>query len=79
MIELYTGFTSSNVARLGYDPDTQEVFVTFKDKTGNETSTWSYSRVTRADFEAIKDAPSVGSAVNRTLVRSGLYSSRKIG
>jgi hypothetical protein len=74
----YEDFTSSNVNRIGYDPSTEECFVEFKDKSNNVTSTWAYSRVSADDFEAIRTAPSVGSAVNRNLVRSGLYSSRKV-
>ena len=77
-MESYSDFESSNVARLAFDPQTSEVFVTFKGKDGKTTSTWCYWPVSRADFDAIHHAPSVGSAVNRNLVRGGLYSSRKV-
>ena len=74
----YNDFDSSNVNRIGYDPSTEECFVEFKDKSNNVTSTWGYSRVSAADFAAIHEAPSVGSAVNKNLVRAGIYSSRKV-
>ena len=77
-MEHYTDFESSNVASLGYDPEKQEAHVTFKDKSGNQTATWAYWPVPRADFDAIHTAPSVGRAVNQSLVRGGIYSSRKI-
>ena len=78
MIQWHEDFQSSNVQRIGYDSENREVLVTFKDKAGNPTSTWGYSPVDRADFDAIHTAPSVGSAVNKGLVRSGAYSSRKV-
>ena len=77
-IEWHEDFSSSNVNRLGYDPEAQEAYVEFKGKDGNVTSTWAYSRVDRTEFEAIHTAPSVGSAVNKSLVRGGIYSSRKV-
>ena len=77
-MKTYTDFESSNVSKLGYDPEKQEVHVTFKNKAGNDTATWAYWPVTWSDFEAIHTAPSVGSAVNKSLVRGGIYSSRKI-
>ena len=77
-MQWFNDFSSSNVNRIGYDPSTEEVHVEFKGKDGNVTSTWGYSRVSQADFDAIHTAPSVGSAVNKNLVRAGIYSSRKI-
>ena len=78
MITWYNDFESSNVNRLGYSAETQEAHVEFKDKTGNVTSTWAYGRISFEDFELIHHAPSVGAAVNRHLVRGGIYSSRKV-
>jgi hypothetical protein len=69
--------TSSNVAKLGYDSDTETVEVQFKDAAGEVTSTWHYSPVSRADFELIRTAPSVGRAVRQYLVK-GPYQSKKV-
>jgi len=77
-VETYTDFESSNVASLGYDPEKREVHVQFKDKAGNHTAKWAYWPVDRADFDTIRTAPSVGRAVNQSLVRGGIYSSRKV-
>ncbi len=78
MIEWFDDFQSSNVAQLGYNSSTQECYVQFKKSDGTLTAQWKYWRVPPAEFEAIHTAPSVGSAVNKGLVRSGLYSSEKV-
>lgn len=85
MITWYDDFESSNIHRLGFDPERQEAHVEFQDKSGNLTSHWAYWSVSQADFAAVHAGMpdkngnlSVGAAVQKHLVRSGLYSSRKI-
>lgn len=74
---MYEDFTSSNVARLGYEPETKTVRVEFKNKAGAVTSIWNYTKVEEEDFELIHTAPSVGHAV-RTFLVGGPYTGRRV-
>lgn len=47
---------SSNLDRVDYDSDTQEMTVTFKDGRA-----WKYDTVPQASFLGIQNAPSAGS------------------
>jgi hypothetical protein len=77
-MKTYTNFVSSNVKSLAYDEAAKEVFVTFKDKAGNATSTHAYRPIPEDTFtDRILNAPSVGSAVHQFLVK-GTCERRKI-
>lgn len=52
--------SSSNVAAVGYDPDSQTVYVQFLDG-----STYGYKGVPEHEFENLRTASSVGSYLNR--------------
>lgn len=52
--------SSSNVAALGYDQENQIMYVRFQNGT-----LYSYSGVPEYEFEALKNAPSIGSYLNR--------------
>lgn len=51
---------SSNVASVGYESATQTVFVCF-----HNGSTYAYRGVPEAEFEGLKNSPSVGSYLHR--------------
>lgn len=53
---------STNVARVGYDPEAQEIYVEFLSGT-----TYKYSSADEQTFEELRDAPSVGSYLNRVI------------
>lgn len=67
---------SSNIETLGYDKEGVMVRVAFKRKSGG-VAIWEYWPVLERDFEAIRDAESVGHAVNTYLV-NGPYNSRRV-
>jgi len=46
---------SSNIKEMGYDQEAEILEITFK-----SGGTYSYSKVTRQDIEALKSAPSFG-------------------
>jgi hypothetical protein len=76
-VKLYD-VTSSNVKQLGYNLDTQTVQVSFKDKAGAVTSIHQYWPIEEAMFTRdILNAPSVGNAVYRLLVK-GTCERRKV-
>lgn len=52
--------SSSNVAAVGYDADSQMVYVQFLNG-----STYAYKGVPEHEFENLRTAPSVGSYLNR--------------
>ena len=52
--------SSSNIAAVGYDEDNQMVYVQFLNN-----STYIYKGVPMHEFENLRDAPSVGSYLNR--------------
>jgi hypothetical protein len=52
---------SSQIHSIGYDLTTGTLAVRFKNKAGEPTSLYHYSCVTPANFDAIKNAESVGS------------------
>lgn len=58
---------SSNVAAVGYDPETERFAVQFKRTPG----TYVYAGVSTKTAEAVLAAESVGSAVQSSLVRGG--------
>lgn len=52
--------SSSNIASVGYDADSNTVYVAFLNG-----STYAYKGVSPQEFENLKTAPSVGSYLNR--------------
>ncbi len=60
---------SSNVAAVGHDPETQELYVEFL-----SGSTYMYAGVDHQTFEELRDAPSVGSFLNRVIKPNFAYS-----
>ena len=52
--------SSSNVAELGYDEGNQMVYVRFQNGT-----LYAYSNVPKSEYEALDNAPSIGSYLNR--------------
>lgn len=57
---------SSNISKLGYDAPTRRMAVQFK-----SGATYHYHGVDAKTAEAVTTAESVGSAVNRMLVKGG--------
>ncbi len=66
---------SSNIERIAYDPDTLIVRVAFRRKGG--VAIWEYMPVPEHEYNLIKNADSVGAAVNAYLIK-GPYTSRKL-
>ncbi len=54
--------SSSNVAELGYDENNQQLYVRFV-----SGSLYRYSNVPIYEYEALDNAPSIGSYLNRNL------------
>lgn len=52
--------SSSNIAAVGYDADSESVYIEFLNG-----STYKYNGVTESEFENLKTASSVGSYFNR--------------
>ena len=52
--------SSSNIAAIGYDLETQTAYVQFLNG-----STYAYKGVPEHEFESLRTAPSVGSYLNR--------------
>lgn len=52
---------SSQIHSIGYDEASQTLAIRFKNKAGAPTSLYHYSDVTRSNFEALRDAESIGS------------------
>jgi hypothetical protein len=52
--------SSSNIASVGYDAESQTVYVAFLNG-----STYAYKGVPSQEFENLRTAPSVGSYLNR--------------
>jgi hypothetical protein len=63
---------SSNIAALGYDEQNQIAYVRF-----NNGSTYIYKGVSQAEFNNLKNAPSIGSYLNRNF--KNIYSYERIG
>ena len=57
---------SSNVASYGYDAESQTLEVKFQ-----SGQTYRYSKVTQAEFDALKKAPSIGKHVSQHFARAG--------
>ena len=57
-----TPVASSNVDSIGYDENTQELYVRFLNN-----SLYVYKNVPKIEFEGMKDAPSIGSYIHRNL------------
>jgi hypothetical protein len=57
-----TPVDSTNVAAVGYDPEAQEIYVQFLSGT-----TYKYLGTDEQTFEELRDAPSVGSYLNRVI------------
>jgi len=51
---------SSQINAIGYDPETLVLAIQFKGWKGEVGSTYHYANVTAADFEAFKNADSIG-------------------
>lgn len=51
---------SSQIAALGYDAETQTLAIRFKNWKGEATSLYHYQNVSAAEFEALRDADSIG-------------------
>lgn len=64
--------SSSNIDSVGYDPDNRIVYVKFLNG-----SIYAYKDVPRHDFDALRDAPSVGSYLHRGF--KNVYPYEKIG
>ncbi|MGF6806257.1 hypothetical protein OKW30_001383 [Paraburkholderia sp. Clong3] len=59
---------SSQIHSIGYDPSTGTLAVRFKDgKTGAPTSLYYYSNFTPSNFEALRQAESIGSHFYRRI------------
>jgi KTSC domain-containing protein len=52
--------SSSNIAAVGYDTENQHVYVQFVNN-----ATYIYKGVSESEYENLRDAPSVGSYLNR--------------
>lgn len=57
-----TQFASSNLSEASYDPDTQELRITF-----NDGRTYSYSSVPASIYTGLQRAPSAGSYFHRQI------------
>jgi hypothetical protein len=64
-----TPVDSSNVARVGHNPTTNDLYVEFLDG-----AIYAYSGVDAQTFEELRDAPSVGSFLNRVIKHNYPYS-----
>jgi hypothetical protein len=73
-IEMNEIASSSNVKAIGFDPSTKTVRTEFLSKPGTFYEYWP---VEESDYDAIRNAPSIGAAVRQYLVK-GAYSSRKV-
>ena len=51
---------SSNVAEVGYDPETFRLEVKFKPNPAGHAAVWSYAPVMRAEYDAMIHGASVG-------------------
>jgi hypothetical protein len=60
---------SSNVGKIGHDPDSQDLYVEFLNG-----SVYRYSGVDHQTFEELRYAPSVGSFLNRIIKPNFPYS-----
>lgn len=60
MIPEMTPVSSSDIAEIGYDESTQEVYVRFLDN-----SLYVYKGVPQFEYEGLLNAPSVGSYLHR--------------
>lgn len=64
--------SSSNVSAVGYDQDSQTVYVRFLDG-----SLYAYKGVTEQEFENLRTASSVGSYLNRNY--KNIYPYERVG
>lgn len=64
--------SSSNVEAIGYDSDTQILRIWYLNG-----SVYDYLNVTPMEFDSLKNAPSVGSYIARSI--KGSYSYQKVG
>ncbi len=64
--------SSSNVSAVGYDADSQTVYVQFLDG-----SLYAYKGVTEHEFENLRTASSVGSYLNRNY--KNIYPYERVG
>jgi hypothetical protein len=60
--------SSSNVQAVGYDDNSETLYVQFLNN-----SMYTYSGVPRSEFEALRDASSVGSYLHRNIMNSYPY------
>jgi hypothetical protein len=65
------GVSSSNVGAIGYDEDSQTLYVKFLNN-----SLYIYKGVPIVEFEGLKNAPSVGSYLHRNI--KNLFSYERI-
>jgi KTSC domain len=63
--------SSSNVEAIGYDPATRELWVRF-----TNSSTYIYSGVDERTYEEFRNAPSIGSYLNRSI--KNVYTYRQV-
>lgn len=56
---------SSQINAIGYDPETQTLAIQFKNWKGEIGSTYHYSNVTQADFDAFNASESKGKHFGR--------------
>lgn len=66
---------SSQVSAIGYDPETKKLRVRFKPfaNKGSEQKpepTYEYSHVSQGDYDAIRNAESVGREINQRLKKN---------
>lgn len=52
---------SSQIHSLGYDAASETLAIRFKNKASEPTSLYHYATVTQANFDALKNAESIGS------------------
>ena len=67
----YSPVVSSNVAAVGYEADTETLYVQFKNG-----AQYAYASVPADEYEALLTAPSVGSYLNDNI--KNVYSYRRV-
>lgn len=67
----YYAVSSSNISAIGYDRDTQTLYVRFLN--GSE---YAYDGVPEDEYDALLSAPSVGAMLNNSI--KGVYNYRRV-
>jgi len=61
---------SSQVSAIGYEPETKKLRVRFKSFGQKSEPTYEYSSVSQGDYDAIRNAESVGREINQRLKKN---------